>query len=210
MCSWIPCCLLVYIYVVDWFMCVFRMKSLPCSRPRPHWVVDFKCIEVIQWSTFGWNGRLLVTSVLHSNSAMLTSIRMKIWRKREERRHFTMVCEWSMSDFHSWSYNPATIRWSTFGAYRYRVTNCSLTKIIIKKDQKQVSKKISKKKSSPCRDGPMHECTGWQSTKTQCRHMHSIICDPILENPTYCTKCCFELFTVYTIFECPHIPINYL
>ena len=32
-------------------------------------------------------------------------------------------------------------------------------------------KKISKKKSSPCRDGSMHECTGWQSTKTR-RAMH--------------------------------------
>ena len=95
-------------------MCVFCMKSLPCSRPCPQWVVDFKCIDIIQWSTFGD-----FHIVLRSKSVMLTSIRMKIWRKREERRCFTTVCKRLTCDFHSWSYNPATIRWSTFSAYRY-------------------------------------------------------------------------------------------
>ena len=47
---------------------------------------------------------------------MLTSIHMKIWRKREERRCFTMLFEWSTCNFYSWSYNPATKRWSIFFA----------------------------------------------------------------------------------------------
>ena len=108
--------------VLTTIMCVFCTKSLLCSRPRPQWVVGFKCIDVIQWSTFGWCGQVLLTSiytVLRSNSAMLTSIRMKIWIKKEDRRRFTMVCERSTCNFHSWSYNPATIRWLTFGAYCY-------------------------------------------------------------------------------------------
>ena len=35
-------------------------------------------------------------------------------------------------------------------------------------------KKISKKKSTPCSDGSVYECTGWQSTKTRsAMHAHS-------------------------------------
>ena len=37
-------------------------------------------------------------------------------------------------------------------------------------------KNISKKKSSPCMGGSMHECTGWQSTKRGA--MHTVICTP--------------------------------
>ena len=38
-------------------------------------------------------------------------------------------------------------------------------------------KKTSKKKSTPCRDGSVHECTGWQSTKTRSA-MRTVICTP--------------------------------
>ena len=74
------------------------------------------------------NFQWLLYIVFRSNSVMLKIIRMKIKKKREEHRHFTMVCERSTCNFHSWSYNPATIRWSTFGAYRYYISSTSRNK----------------------------------------------------------------------------------
>ena len=50
----------------------------------------------------------------------------------------------------------------TINCYMVPPTHLQLTVSI-----NYLHKKISKKKSSRCRDGWMHECTGWQSTKQE-------------------------------------------
>ena len=58
---------------------------------------------------------------------------------------------------------------------QYHVT-IIVKRLLFKKQQKQLSlhKKISKKKSSPCRDGSMHECMHWLTKyKNKTCHAHS-------------------------------------
>ena len=55
--------------------------------------------------------------------------------------------------------------------------NIAKKMLILLKAIIHLHKKISKKKSSWCRDGSMHECTGWQSTQTRSA-MHTVICTP--------------------------------
>ena len=71
------CSCVVEFHVLCWYIrvsCVFCMKSLPCSRPCPQWMVDF-------W----WLPYILYCAL------MLISIRMKIWRKRRAQAFYNGV-----------------------------------------------------------------------------------------------------------------------
>ena len=43
-----------------------------------------------------------------------------------------------------------------------------------KRTETSLHKKISKKISSPCRDGSMHECTGWQKLEVPCTQWYAL------------------------------------
>ena len=92
------------------------------------------------------------------------------WKKWRKRPSFSFILVLQQPSHINYTWNP---QWNVLHSICILHVFClNLGHTRHKFITTSLHKKISKKKSNPCRDGSMHECTGWQSTKT--RHaMHS-------------------------------------